>query len=153
MRASEVGVRDGNGNRGPIGGEPAAEAVGVVASAKVVVPCLGIPLFALEFVIVGGGAVAGVGSALAAKGIEVGVIANHTSVGGHDARSAEQVFDVIRGIAGDGSRAVGTSPRDHRDALAAKENVFGGSVAARVGFGQDVAAGAVPIELADPTGF
>ena len=34
------------------------------------------------------------------------------------------------------------------DALAAEENVFGSSVAAAIGFREDVAAGAVPVELA-----
>jgi hypothetical protein len=44
----EVGVGDGRGNSGPVGAEPAAEAVGVVAGAEVVVAGFGVTLLALQ---------------------------------------------------------------------------------------------------------
>jgi hypothetical protein len=37
LRVGEVCVGDGDGNFGPVGGEPAAPAVGVVAGAEIVV--------------------------------------------------------------------------------------------------------------------
>ncbi len=44
----EIGVRDGNGNGGPVGAEPAAEAIGVVTRTEVVVAGFRVALFALE---------------------------------------------------------------------------------------------------------
>jgi len=46
LRVAEVGVGDGNGYVGPVGAEPAAEAVGVVARAEVVVAGFGVALLA-----------------------------------------------------------------------------------------------------------
>ena len=40
LRVGEVGVGDSFGDGGPVGGEPAAKAVGVVARGEVVVACL-----------------------------------------------------------------------------------------------------------------
>jgi len=55
LRIGEVGVGDGSGYGGPVGGEPAAEAVGVVASAEVLVAGFGIAhlAFELEYCAVG----------------------------------------------------------------------------------------------------
>ena len=50
LRVGEVGVGDGHGDVRPIGAEPAAEAVGIVARAKVVVAGFRVALLALEFV-------------------------------------------------------------------------------------------------------
>ena len=77
---------------GPVGAEPAGETVGVVASAEVVVAGFGVTFFAFELVVLRAGV--GVG-ALAAKGIEVGVVAHDAGTCGDDARSAEEVFDVV----------------------------------------------------------
>src|SRR2546427_8039898 len=52
LRVGEIGVRDGNGDGGPVGAKPAAEAVGVVAGAEVVVAGFGVAFLAFEFVIV-----------------------------------------------------------------------------------------------------
>src|SRR5208337_4023770 len=46
LRVGEVGVGDGSGNVRPIGAEPAAEAVGVIARAEVVVAGFGVAFFA-----------------------------------------------------------------------------------------------------------
>src|SRR5579871_6862640 len=136
LRIGEVGVGHGRGNRGPVGGEPATKAVGVVASTEVVVAGFGVALFAFKFVVLRAGV--GVG-AFAAVGVEVGVIARYTGVAGEDARSAEHVFNIIERAAAGGK---------HGDALASEENILGGGVARSIGFGQDVAAGTVPIEFA-----
>ncbi len=83
---------------------------------------------------------AGVGDGpLAAVGIEVGVVANDAVILRHDARTAEHVFYIVEGVAASGK---------HDDALAAEEDVLGGGVAGAIGFGEDVAARAVPIKLA-----
>src|SRR5690349_20315447 len=77
LRVGEVGVRDGNGDGGPVGAEPAAEAVGVVTGAEVVVASFGVALFTLEFVVLR----AGVGvRALAAVGVIVSIVADDTAV-------------------------------------------------------------------------
>ena len=104
MRVGEIGVGYGSGDAGPVGGEPAAEAVGVVAGAEVVVAGFGVAFLAFELVGVGGGAVVGVG-ALAAVGIEVGVVAERAGVRGDDARGTEEVFGVVFGIAAGGTLA------------------------------------------------
>jgi hypothetical protein len=70
----EVGAGDGVGDGGPVGGEPAAEAVGVVAGAEVVVASFGVAFFAFEFVILRAGI--DVGSAFAAEGVKIGVVAD-----------------------------------------------------------------------------
>ena len=139
LRVGEVGVGDGNGDAGPVGGEPAAEAAGVVAGAEVVVAGFGVALFAFELVGVGGGAVVGVGvlaapsTALrAGSGIEVGVVAEGAVVLRHHARGAEKVFGVEFGIAASGK---------HGDALAAEENVFVERCSGGASFGKDFAAG------------
>src|SRR5438128_2077316 len=136
LRVGEVGVGDGSGDGGPIGGEPAAEAVGVVAGAEVVVAGFGVALLAFEFVVLRAGV--GVGRALAAERIEIGVVADNASVRGNDAGSAEEVFDVVDGVARGGNL---------RDALPPEEDVFGGGVARGVGFGEDFAASAIPVKL------
>jgi len=69
LRVGEVGVGDRSGDGGPVGGEPAAEAVGVVASAEVVVEGFGVALLALEFVVVSCWAIVGVCRAFDAEGI------------------------------------------------------------------------------------
>lgn len=81
LRVGEIGVRDRDGDGGPVGAEPTAEAVGVVAGAEIVVAGFGVALFALELVVLRAGV--GVG-ALAAVGIEVGIVADDASVGGDD---------------------------------------------------------------------
>ena len=48
LRVGEVGVGDGYGDIRPVGAEPASEAVGVVASAEVVVAGFGVAFFAFE---------------------------------------------------------------------------------------------------------
>ena len=73
LGVDEVGVGNWCGDGGPIGGEPAAEAVGVVASAEVVVAGFGVPFLAFEFVSVLGAGVC-IGSAFPAVGIEVSVV-------------------------------------------------------------------------------
>ena len=47
MRVGEVGVGDGDGDVGPIGAEPAAEAVGVVARSEIVVSGFGVAFLCL----------------------------------------------------------------------------------------------------------
>jgi hypothetical protein len=42
--------------------------------------------------------------------------------------------------------------QQHGDALASEENILGGGVARSIGFGQDVAARAIPIEFAASLG-
>src|SRR5258708_2889620 len=136
LRVGEVGVGDGNGNSGPVGAEPAAETIGVIASGEVVVAGFGVPFFALELVILG----AGVGvRAFTAERIEVGIVADDARIGGDNTGSAKEIFDVIERSAARGNL---------RDALASEEYVFGGGVARGVGFGEDVAAGAVPVKRA-----
>jgi hypothetical protein len=79
----------------------------------------------------------------AAVGVEVGVVAERAGVVGHDAGGAEEVFDIILRAAAGGK---------HSDAFACEENVFVKSGAGRIGFGEDFAAGAIPIELAADLG-
>jgi hypothetical protein len=67
LRVGEVGVGDGDGDGGPVGAEPAAEAVGVIACAEVVVAGFGIAFLAFEFVVLPASVSVGV---LAAVGIE-----------------------------------------------------------------------------------
>ncbi len=134
LGVGEVGVGDGNGNSGPVGAEPTAEAVGVVAGAEVIVAGFGVAFLAFELVSVLGARVRD--GALATVGIEVGVVANDAGVGGGNAGSAQKIFDIVDRSAGGGERG---------NALAAEEDVFGGGVAGGVGFGEDVAAGAVPV--------
>ena len=76
LRVGEVGVGDRNGDRGPVGAEPAAEAIGVVARAEVVVAGFRIAFLALEFVILRKNANVG---ALAAVRIEIRVVADNAS--------------------------------------------------------------------------
>ena len=136
LRVGEVGVGDGHGDVRPIGAEPAAEAVGIVARAKVVVAGFRVALLALEFVIVLGAGIR-IG-ALAAVGIEIGVVADDTSVVSDDAGSAERILDIkLRGAAGG----------EQSNAFAAEKDVFVGIVARTVGFGQDFAPGAVPVKF------
>jgi len=54
LRVGKIGIGDGDGDRGPIGAEPAAETVGVVAGAEVVVAGFGVAFFAFEFVVLRG---------------------------------------------------------------------------------------------------
>src|SRR5262249_16804372 len=129
----------------PIRTQPPSKTTGVITRSKIIIACLCVPLFAFEFVIVGGWAVVRVRSALAAEGVEVGVIANRAVRLRYDSRGAEKVFDVVEGVGGDGRRA---GEWDHSDALATKENVFVLGVARGVGLGKDLAARTVPIELA-----
>ena len=96
MRVGEVGVGNGSGDGGPVGGEPAAETVGVVAGAEVVVASFGVALFALEFVVLGAGV--GVG-ALAPEGVEIRVVAEDARVGRNGAGGAQQILDIINRIA------------------------------------------------------
>ena len=92
MRVGEVGVGDANGDGGPIGAEPATEAVRVVACTEVVVAGFGVALLAFELVILR----AGIGvRTFAAIRIKIRVVADYAGVGGDDAGSAEDVFDVI----------------------------------------------------------
>jgi len=135
LRVAKVGVGDGGGNSGPIAGEPAAEAVGVVAGAEVVVAGFGVAFFAFELIVLR--ASVGVG-AFASVRIKIGVVANDAGVGCNDAGGAEEVFDVIDWVATSG---------EHGDTLSPKENVFGSGVSGGVRFGEDVASGAVPVEL------
>ena len=128
MRVGDVGVGDGNRDGGPVSGEPAAEAVGVVAGSEIVVAGFGVAFFALEFVVLRTGI--GVGQ-LAAVRIKVGVVADDACVRGENAGGAEQIFEVISWI---------VPGWNHGDALAAEENVFRGGGTGRVGFGEDVAA-------------
>jgi len=130
LGVGEIGVGDGNGDAGPVGGEPAAEAAGVIAGAEVVVAGFGVAFFAFEFVSVARRTVVGVG-VLAAIGIEVGVVADGAVVLRDDARGAEKVFGVVDWITASGK---------HGDALAAKENVFVQRRSGGVGFGEDFAA-------------
>ena len=116
-RVREIGVGDGSGDRRPVCREPAAEAVRVVAGAEVVVAGFGVALLALELVIVGRGAIVGVGGALAAVRVEIRVVTNNSSVGGNHARGAEHVFNIVNRV---------PARRKHGDALAAEENVLGG---------------------------
>src|SRR5208337_4844031 len=137
LRVGEVGVGDGDGDVGPIGAEPAAEAVGIVARAEVVVAGFRVALLALELVIVLEAGV-GVRSALAAAGIGVRVVADHAGVAGDDARGAEHVLGVeLRGAA----------RREQGHALAAEEDILIGSVSGAVGFREHCAARAIPIEF------
>jgi hypothetical protein len=137
LRVGEVGVGDGHRDIGPVGAEPAAEAVGVVARAEVVVAGFGVAFLALKFVIV---LCAGVGDgALAAERREVRIVAHDARVVGNDARGAERVFDVILRRA---------ARREQGNTLAAKEDVLVEGVAGGIGLGQDFAARAVPVELA-----
>ena len=129
---------DGYGDVGPIGAEPATEAIGIVAGAEVVVAGFGVALFAFELVVVGRRTAVGIG-VFAAVGIEVGVVGTVPLFWVTTRGGAEEVFRVVFGIAASG---------EHGDALAAKENVFVQGVARGIGFGEDFAAGAVPIELA-----
>src|SRR6266478_4197399 len=136
LRVGEVGIGDRCWDGGPIRAQPSTEAVGVVARAEVVVAGFGVALLAFEFVILRAGV--GVG-AFAAVRIEIRIVTDHTRCVGDYARGAEEVFDVVDGIAASGK---------HGDTLAAEENVFGGGVAADLGFGKDFAAGTIPVELA-----
>src|SRR6266481_2559656 len=137
LRVGEVGVGDGRGDGGPVGSEPAAKAVGVVAGAEVVVAGFGVAFLAFELVVVLRAGV-GVRGTLATKGIKICIVADDSSVCGGDARGAEQVLNVIDW---------GAASREHGDALAAEENIFGGIVAGRVGFRKNFAARAIPVEL------
>ena len=92
MRVGEIGIGYRHRDAGPVRAEPAAEAVGIVARAEVVVAGFSVALLALEFVVVLGAGVC-VG-ALAAEGIEIRVVADRAGVVGDDAGSAEGVFDV-----------------------------------------------------------
>jgi len=77
LRVGEVGVGDRSGDGRPIGAEPAAEAVGVIAGTELVVTGFRVALFALEFIVLRAGV--GVG-ALAAVGVKVSVVANDARV-------------------------------------------------------------------------
>src|SRR5438874_1713160 len=91
-----------------------AEAVGIVASAEVVVARFCVALFAFKFVLVQCAGI-GVRRALDTEGIEIGIVAEYACASGQRTGSAEKIFDIVSGIA-----AVG----DHGNALAAEENVF-----------------------------
>ena len=140
LRVGEIGVRNGSRDGGPIGTQPAAEAIGVVACAEVVVAGFGVALLALEFVILR--ACVGVG-ALAPVRVEVRVVADDAGVVGEDARGAEKIFDIVCRVA---------IIRDHCNTLPAEEDIFGEAgvvgISRTIGFGQDFAARAVPVELA-----
>ena len=136
LRVGEVGVRDGNRDGGPVGTEPTAKTAGVIAGAEVVVAGFGVALLALEFVVLR--ACVGDGP-LAAVGIEIRVVANDAVILRHDARTAEHIFYIVERVAARGQ---------HGDALAAEEDVFRRGVAGAVGFGEDVPARPIPVELA-----
>lgn len=136
LRVGEIGVRHRNGDGGPVGTEPAAKAAGIVAGTEVVVAGFRVSFLAFEFVVLRAGV--GVGM-LAAVRIEVSVVANRAIRLSDEARSAEQVFHIILGVAACGK---------HRDTPAAKEDVFVESVSVLVSLCQDFAARAVPVELA-----
>jgi uncharacterized YccA/Bax inhibitor family protein len=100
LRVGEIGVGDRNGNVRPVGGEPAAEAAGVIAGAELVVAGFGVAFLAFEFVVLR----ASVGvSVFAAVGVEIGVVAGRAVVLRHGAGRAEQVFDVILRVAAGGT--------------------------------------------------
>src|SRR2546427_12370985 len=65
LRVGEVGVGDGNRNGRPIGAQPAAETVGVIAGAEVVVAGFGVEFLAFEFVVLSAGV--GVGTLTAVE--------------------------------------------------------------------------------------
>src|SRR5689334_8238025 len=119
LRVGQVGVGDGSGNGGPVGGEPAAEAVGVVAGAEIVVAGFGVAFLSLEFVVLRAGASV---RALAAVGVEVGVVAYDAGACGKDTGSAKKVFDVVQNSSarnGDGIilGAAGNVPFPEEDAV------------------------------------
>ena len=74
LRVGEIRIGHRNWDGGPVGGEPAAEAVGVVASAEVVVAGFGVAFLAFKLVIVLRASV-GVG-AFAAVWIKIRVVAD-----------------------------------------------------------------------------
>jgi len=87
LRVGEVGIGDRNGDVGPISAEPAAEAVGIIAGAEVVVAGFGVAFLAFELVVI---LCTGICvRALAAEGIEVRVVADRAGVVGDDAGGAE----------------------------------------------------------------
>lgn len=140
LRVGEVGVGDGNGDGGPIGTEPAAETVGVVAGSEVVVPGFGVALLLLEFVDVAGSR--GVGS-LYPEGVEVGVIQDGSAVVGDHASGAEIIGKVVV----DGVCGIAAG-----DARVAEEYVFVEArvvgIAGEVSFIERVGACAIPIQFA-----
>jgi len=70
LRVGEVGVGHGHGDGGPVGGEPAAKTVGVVARAEVVVAGFGVAFLTVELVALRASVGEGV---FAAEGIEIGI--------------------------------------------------------------------------------
>src|SRR5208282_4209570 len=121
---------------------PAAEAPGVVARAEVVVARFRVALFAFEFVVVLRRAGIRVGRDFTAERREIAVITHHAVVLRHDARRAQEVFDVEEGIRSGG---------EHGHAFAAEEDIFGRGVVRAVGFGENFVPRAVPVKLT--TGF
>jgi hypothetical protein len=115
LRVGEIGVRDGDGDGGPVGAEPAAKALAVVAGAEFVVPGFGVAFLTLEFVILQAGI--GVGM-FAAVGIEIGVVADGAVVRGNDSgarrASDSKLHTNIRGRGRDMVPPVFFSPRTVR---------------------------------------
>src|SRR5215470_6439787 len=89
----EVRVRNRNRDARPVGGKPAAEAVGVVACAEVVVAGFGVALLAFEFVGVLRACVC-IG-AFSTIGIKIGVVTDSACGVSQNARSTQRVFDVV----------------------------------------------------------
>jgi len=88
----EVGIGDRDGDGRPIGGEPAAEAVGVVARTEVVVARFTVAFFAFEFVVLR--ATVGV-RAFAAVWVEVRVVAE-CAAGCGDEAGVSRLFILDR---------------------------------------------------------
>ena len=101
MGVGEVGVGDGSGSGGPIGGKEAAVGGGVGAGAEFVVVGFGVAFLAHEFVILGAGVEEIV---FAAEGVEVGVEARRTGGAGagkdfeHGAGAADLVGEIVEDV-------------------------------------------------------
>jgi len=93
LRIAEIGVRDGDGGAGPVGGEPTTVAAGVVAASEVVITVgvagerasFWIALLAFELVVVLRASVR-IGRYFPTVRIEVRVVADYSGVRGHNAR-------------------------------------------------------------------
>ena len=118
MRVGEVGVGDGGGSGGPVGGEEAAVGGGVGAGAEIVVVGFGVAFLAHEFVILGAGVEEIV---FASEGVEVGVKARRAGgVGaGKDFEHAAGAADLVGEIVEDVGLVVAAG-----GALAVEVNVF-----------------------------
>jgi len=102
LRVDEIGVGDWNGDVGPIRGEPAAEAVGVVAGAEVVVASFGVAFLAFELIRV---LRASVGNRpFCAKGRKVGIVTECPSGLHYHPRAAQEIFRVVERAASSGNQ-------------------------------------------------